>query len=304
MINFEDIFSVFSKRNKKAEAFIPGTFRNRIIMFINDNFFETQWGDYRYTLWEEIHGRIAYRLGKPQLSKGYSDSKPEDLMDYLSVCSGNEFLDFIEDLFQSSNFHRAKMNEDKIVDTINLFINQDNLGFFLTNFVKEKTKEFSMGRERDVIKTTQYPRVIIKDNQISHALAITPTLEFLENLIFKTANEEFLDALEDYRKGDYGDCLTKCGSAFESVMKIICDKKRWKYKQSDTASTLVKIMIQKTQLDTYFEQILMIVATLRNRLSKSHGAGTKPKSVPSHIAQYALNSTAAAILLLVKEVKL
>src|SRR4029450_5031974 len=33
----------------------------------------------------------------------------------------------------------------------------------------------------------------------------------------------FLNALEDYRKGDYGDCLTKCTSAFESALKITSD---------------------------------------------------------------------------------
>jgi hypothetical protein len=33
-------------------------------------------------------------------------------------------------------------------------------------------------------------------------------------------------------------CLTKCGASFESFMKIICDKKAWAYKQTDTASVL------------------------------------------------------------------
>jgi hypothetical protein len=45
----------------------------------------------------------------------------------------------------------------------------------------------------------------------------------------------------------------------------------------------------------------MIVATLRNRLSKAHGAGVQIRNVPRHLAAYALNSTAAAILLLVAE---
>ena len=39
---------------------------------------------------------------------------------------------------------------------------------------------------------------------------------------FEAANVEFRDALDEYRKGHYGDCLTKCCSSFESVMKSLC----------------------------------------------------------------------------------
>jgi hypothetical protein len=49
------------------------------------------------------------------------------------------------------------------------------------------------------------------------------------------------------------------------------------------------------------EQPLSIVATLRNRLSKSHGAGIQQRDIPPHIAKYAINATAAAILLLVEQ---
>jgi hypothetical protein len=100
-----------------------------------------------------------------------------------------------------------------------------------------------------------------------------PALMLLQRPAFKTANLEYLEALEDYRKGDFGDCLTKCGSSFESVLKIICERKKWAYRQTDTASSLVKTVLDNTSLDNYFEPVLMIVATLRNRLSKSHGAG-------------------------------
>ena len=51
----------------------------------------------------------------------------------------------------------------------------------------------------------------------------------------------------------------------------------------------------------YFESTLMIVATLRNRLSTSHGAGVGRRQVPRHLAKYALNVTASAILLIAEE---
>jgi hypothetical protein len=120
---------------------------------------------------------------------------------------------------------------------------------------------------------------------------------------FEAANLEFRDALDEYRKGHYGDCLTKCGSAFESVMKSLCTRNRWLFdEKKDTAATLLKIVVSKSTLDPFFEQPLMLIATMRNRLSSSHGGGTTVRIVEPHIAQYALASTAAAILLLIQEV--
>ena len=112
-----------------------------------------------------------------------------------------------------------------------------------------------------------------------------------------------MEALEDYRKGDYGDCLTKCGSAFESTMKIICSKKNWSYKQIDTAAALLDIIKDNTNIESYMFETFKLVATLRNRQSKAHGAGTQPKNVSPNTARYALGATATAVLFLVEETK-
>ena len=118
---------------------------------------------------------------------------------------------------------------------------------------------------------------------------------------FEAANAEFRDALDEYRKGCYGDWLTKCNSAFESVMKVLCKRNQWPFNEKDTARPLLKVIIDKSSLDPFFEQPLMLIATMRNRLSSSHGAGSDPRSVERHIGQSAISSTAAAIVLLVRE---
>ena len=84
-------------------------------------------------------------------------------------------------------------------------------------------------------------------------------------------------------------------------MKIICEQKGWSYEQNDTAATLLDNIFQEIDLDGFFKQPLMLVATIRNRLSSAHGAGAEQREVPDHVAQYAINATAAAILLLVEE---
>lgn len=144
-----------------------------------------------------------------------------------------------------------------------------------------------------------YPRVLLKEHDLLHSKAVQPALTLLSHPMFSSASKEFLDALEDYRKTDYGDCLTKCSSAFESVLKIICHENKWPYRQTDTAATLLDSVIKKSGVDPFFSQPFMLIATMRNRLSKSHGAGTETKEVPAYIALYAINATASAILFIV-----
>jgi hypothetical protein len=142
------------------------------------------------------------------------------------------------------------------------------------------------------------------DNQFVHKSAVQPALQLLADPRFNTANEEFLEGFDDYRKGDYDDCLTKCCTAFESVLKIVCSIKGWTYNEKQTAGPLLKTHLANNGLEQFFDQPLMIIATLRNQLSKSHGAGTTAKIVPEHYARYALNATASAIILLIDAAKI
>lgn len=314
-MKLNQIFDAFSKRNKKVDPFIrnaPVTFRNKIVLYCRDLFSNNRshWksGDYTVQFWSEIHQMLLYRHGKFQLSGGYPESRAEDVMGFLLTCKDDEFFDFIEYIFRVESLFRVSLEENVIVSEINELFASENIGYELTEMIKEEVIEpvnsfpFS-GTERKVIKTIAYPQVIRKDDQVIHSTTIMPTLSLLSEPKYKTANDEYLDALEDYRKGDYGDCLTKCGSAFESIMKIICETKKWQYKQTDTASTLLSKIISKGKIETYFEQPLIIIATLRNRLSKSHGAGVSTKKVNQNYARYALNATATAIVFLVEETK-
>jgi hypothetical protein len=224
----------------------------------------------------------------------------EDVLHFLESCESDHFLDFIEYIFQIDAFWRVS-SKTEFVDQVNSFFEVDDLPYFLTEYVEVKEPGVFHGQPTTIIKAGAYPKVILRENRLVHAEAVAPALHLLTNPVFSSANSEFLEALQDYRKKDFGDCLTKCGSAFESVIKVICDKNKWPYKQTDTAAKLLDTIISRTQLDSFFTQPLILIATIRNRLSKSHGAGTIAKHVPPHIAQFAINSTASAILLLVEE---
>ena len=52
------------------------------------------------------------------------------------------------------------------------------------------------------------------------------------------------------------------------------------------------------------KELIKLIITVRNRHSNAHGGGIQPKQVPKHVANYVINATAAATLLLVEEVGL
>lgn len=315
-MKFSDIFDIFSRRSKEMEPFryeVTVTFRNKIFLFCQDVFSNkrSDWaGDNHVTeFWDEIHKMLLYRHGRLQLSgNSIANSPAEDAINFLLGCKDEEFLDFVEYIFKVKCLFHIHTDENVLVAELNEFFLSDNLGYELSDMVKETVVEPVneypfFGREGKVIKTLSYPRVIRKDNQVVHSMAIKPALQLLSNPKYKTANQEFLEALEDYRRGDFGDCLTKSCSAFESVMKIICDGKGWSYNQTDSANKLVSNIIQNAGLDSFFESPLIAIATLRNKLSKSHGAGVQPKAISQNVARYSLNITASAIILLVNEIK-
>lgn len=307
---FTRIFDVFSRRSGSLASSgcdVPTATRNRVVLWCNEAFSNSRTqdssGDYSSEFWHQVHRLLRYRHGRFQL---YGGARPpaspvEDSVAFLTTCRGEEFLDFLEYIFHVDCLFHVALPENQLVDELNDLLRQDDLPYHVTNMAKETVEETINGRKAKVVKTVAYPRVIMRENDVLHSETIVPALTLLQRPAFKTANVEYLEALEDYRKGDFGDSLAKCGSCFESVLKILCDRKGWPYRQTDTASSLVRTVLDNTSLDNYFEPVLMIVATLRNRLSKSHGAGPSMRKVPRHLARYALHASAAAILLLLEE---
>ena len=66
-----------------------------------------------------------------------------------------------------------------------------------------------------------------------------PVFQLLLNVDYQAINEEYLHAQVAFRNLDYKTAIVDCGKAFESTMKIICDKKEYPYNQKDTVSKLI-----------------------------------------------------------------
>lgn len=300
-MNIKQLFDVFSRRKPQVEKPLKpltAEFRNRVLMLCRDRFASSGsvFGgeDYRQELWTEMHRRFAYLTGRHRLSNNPDvQDNIKDVLQFLLKCGDDHYLDFIEYIFRVECYLRACSDENTLVEEINHLFLLDDLPYALTPFIREARIENFLGGPREVQALVSHPKAVLRDHQVSYSEAISPAIQLLADKGFTSANLEFLGALEDYRKGHYGDCLTKCGSAFESTMKLICTKHRWSYMETDTAAPLLKVILAHSTIDAYFEQPLLNIAT--------HGGGTKPRSVPSQRARYAINATAAAILLLVEE---
>ena len=237
------IFDVFSRKPQRTD-FKPKPltpqFRNRVIMIFVAKFppyYQLMGSRARSQTeyWPEFHEKLLYFHGVHRLSEMPMSNPVDDINHFILTCDDEHFLDFIELVFQSDSIHNSidpktgnPVNMSALVANINTFVEVDELPYYLTNFT------FGTGR------IEMYPHIIRRDSEVLHDTAIEPTLTLLSNPIYVSANEEFLDALKDFRNGDYGDCVVKCGSSFESVMKIICDEKGWRYDQKDTAGHIAR----------------------------------------------------------------
>ena len=257
--------------------------------------------------WLDMHEKLSYLHGRAILAKITTNSRSDDAVAFLGDCNDDDFLDFIELVFKWQGLWDSNIVPHELLKSINKFLEVDDLPYYLTEFVfsRPESPKSELPPGVDVFpsfgQVMATPQIIRRENEAIHQTVIEPTITLLNRPAFVSANKEFMEALADYRKGDYGDCVAKCGSSFESVMKVICDRKKWPYKQTDTAETLLNIIFGKTGMESFFNQPIMLVATMRNRLSSAHGAGTQQRNVPEHRAQFAVNATASVILLLVHE---
>lgn len=150
-------------------------------------------------------------------------------------------------------------------------------------------------------------QIIKVDSQFIHSEVIKPALIMLSDRIYKGANEEFLEAHKQYREGNYKDCVNNCLKAFESCLKVICQKRGWNYNKKDTANRLIAIVFDKglilPSMQSHFTALRSTlesgVPTIRNTQT-GHGQGPEKISVPEYIAAYILHLTASNILLLAK----
>ena len=316
VLKVHDVYSQRRIRSADQDLKPVGqTTRNKVLLLFRDILSGARGGYADHNaerLWSEVHNLLQHRLGRPTLARemqayGSLDYNviPKDLFMFLAECTSEEFLDFVELSFKVDHPPEASGSSGQVIEALNEIFRIDDLPYHLTDYVK--IEEESIGplfpgggvRSLKEIKTVAFPKIIVVGEEVVYEEAVAPALEALEAPHFAVPNTEFRDALEHYRRGRHKECLTSCGSSLESVLKVICDRKRWAFNSADTLGPLLDIVIPKLGLEPAFKEKFKLVGNIRNTLSSSHGGGKAQRSPERHFAQYTITTTAGIIVLLI-----
>ena len=290
------IYDIFSKRQKKLRGEIPDVYiydntpiplRRQIVHIWNDVIYYLHEDEEMYDPVVNILRREygEFRLPSPSLVRS---TKEELLAFFLNQQDNNKVLDVVEVSFQVLSYSVTR-RDASLSKTIVAAIDEMNQRF----------KEHGIGYQfTDGL-------VIRMDSEYIHSEVVRPALNILQKKQFSGARQEFLSAHKHYRNGETKEALNECLKAFESIMKAICDKRKWNYDHSTTARDLIDVCFQNQLVPQFWQSnynalrslLESSVPTGRNKLS-GHGQGTTPRIVPEHIAGYMLHMTAAAIVFL------
>jgi hypothetical protein len=305
-------FNLFSKRQKRLRGeisdiysydFIPSTLRVQVMHIITDAI----GGDIKYyggadlpaQAYKFIQEALLREYGLHYLHSQHSGSR-EDVLNFLLTTEDYErVLDVIEFIFRyiqivikkdTSYSSRVEVNitPDDAIEDLNERFRENSIGYQFVN-----------------------GSIIKLDSTFIHAEVVLPTLNLLNDIRFKGANEEYLKAHEHYKLVNNKECLTECLKAFESTMKIIFTNKGWAFNSTDTAKKLIQVAFQNSLVPTYIQnqftslQNLLEsgIPTIRNKVG-GHGQGATPSKVDDGLTRYGLNLTGANIIFLIEQSQL
>jgi hypothetical protein len=306
------IFDLYSKRRKRQRGEAPDVYsydkipqglRIQIIHIWGDalgnpNAIRDETGRIRKTYHEMVEIlRREYHVFK--LSKNTYDPN-EPGYAYAELCEffleekdTERVLDVIElaaraiDVITRSSQYRWRQDYDEAADSaleeLNSRFKEHGVGYVYTD-----------------------KQIIRIDSELIHSEVVKPALSVLRQRGFESAQREFLDAHENYRQGKKPQALLDCYKAFESTMKIICDKRGWPVDKSKGAADLVRVILEKGLVPQYWQGhfsglknvLESAIPTPRNKQA-GHGSGVNPiQDIPDELVSYVLHLTAATILFL------
>lgn len=221
-------------------------------------------------------------------------------------------------LYEFGNFFLKTRDHEKALDVIELvfrFIDldvrknqHDFYGrFSVKNLNIDQLIEELNHRFKEAGLGYQYEsgELIRVDSQFIHSEAVKPVLKLLNELKYKSVNEEFLSAHEHYRHGRFEESIIDCLKSFESLIKTICTNQGWAYTSKDNASKLIQIILDNELIPSYLNSQIngmknlldSGIPTIRNKIA-AHGQGPSSRTVPDYMASYTLHLTATTLLLL------
>jgi len=293
------MFKPFSKRDKAA----PDTLSYNIPPHVRSRIFQLfrRFGELPDRL--DVHYMFEDAAKRALMEYGRLHQPPSGLklsmegIKHFEVCSNEQALDLLEWCFQSEGFRAGQ----QCVEGINEIFRDEGIGYEFSPYIVHSTPLPNGGVSCQV----QFPEVVKKSNELIHGTTIVPTLDLLsKGKTFETANREILEAHQHFRQGQFTAAINSAAQALETVLKTICEKKRWPYqKDKDTLGRLLQTVQQKGLIsDLYATAIQRTSGDVRNRLG-AHGKGPEPIFATVEQAEHMIQVTSAHILLLVRTAK-
>ena len=293
------IYEIFSKRQKRLRGELPDVyqydtlpqpFRVQVVHILRDCLGQAG-VHFSSKYFEIIHEILAKEYGVFQIHK-QGNTVQEIVFNFILTTEVEKVLDVIEVSFSvADGDRRAHMSvppiplgSDKSVAELNARFREHGIGY-----------QFESG----------IGKVVRVDSELLHQEVVKPVLRLLKASHFAGAEKEFHKAHEHYRHQRFQESINESLKSLESTLKIICKRKRWSFRERDTASKLIQIVFDRGLIPNYlqsqFNGLRTIleggVPTIRNR-DGGHGTGATPRQVPAHLAAYALHLTASAVVFL------
>ncbi|MGY4490049.1 STM4504/CBY_0614 family protein [Pseudomonas sp. TE3610] len=298
------IFDIFSKRQKKKRGELPDVYqydqlpdalRVQVVHAMCDalgrpgeSTTENCWQAISDVLCRE-YGLFALPTAKPHSRREYFN----EVVDFfLQTDDVEHALDVVEICF-------------RVVDTVSRehrYMWRNNASQIADAAIEELNKRF---QEHGVGYQFVSGEILRVDSQLLHVEVIKPALRLLTGKAYAGAQEEFLRAHEHYRHGAPKEALNECLKSFESLMKSICLKRNWDLTGRETASSLIKVCLEKglipafwqTQFSSLRSLLESAVPTGRNNLG-GHGQGPQTVAVPDYLVAFMLHMTGACLVFL------
>lgn len=259
--------------------------------------FATHAPEHNPRAWEFVDKTLCREFGVHSLGKG--QTKGDQVISFLSTCSAKEFVSVVEIC--------VRFIARVIVDLSDHEREEHGINQKPKDALEEINHRFCRSGFGYRFEDGETLRV---DSEFAHQEIVKPALRILQGEGFEGAREEFIGAHRHFRNGDSEEAITEAAKAFESTLKIVCDRHGWAYAPGSRSSDLLKIVrsngLWPEYLDKSFDQLL---ATLSSGLPKvrneqgAHGQGGGIRSTPPYIASYALHLAAAKILFIAAAAK-
>ena len=312
------IFTSFSRRQgTKPQKPVDITLDSRLRVLFQYQKFCGAWnaiasGQFSDSFW--IHLYYLFLELHPTVTRWENlGVEAERIFRFAQKCEISQFYDVLELSFRAlaktkDNLRLGRQmlgggyqlpDEQELVQCMNTIFASDNAPCRLSPIgLRSDVISFSHPNFNSEMVTT-WPQIFLVGEEVTHREAVAPALYILRDPYYQPAEEAFHKALQAFRQGRYDDCLTQSHSAFESVLKLTCQKQSWQSKDNKVG-TLVTTFLQNSDLDPCFKTPLMTTLNVRSNLGSAHGGETVREANP-YIAQYVITSAAAAIVLVVNE---